>query len=223
MDPNHRDRIAFLRLVSGRFTRGMKLKQTDTGKTVSVHNPIMFFAQDRDLAEEAWPGDILGIPNHGTLRVGDTLSEVSELRFTGLPSFAPEILRRVRLDDPMRAKHLKRALEDLAEEGVTQVFRPLLDSSYIVGVVGQLQLDVLAQRIETEFKVQASFESAPFDTARWVSGPPEALKRFLDRNRSAVAEDRDGAPVFLSRNFFDLNRTQEDWPDLTFSKTRERS
>ena len=223
MDPNHRDRIAFLRLVSGRFTRGMKLKQTDTGKTVSVHNPIMFFAQDRDLAEEAWPGDILGIPNHGTLRVGDTLSEAADLRFTGLPSFAPEILRRVRLDDPMRAKHLKRALEDLAEEGVTQVFRPVLDSSYIVGVVGQLQLDVLAQRIANEFKVQASFEPAPFDTARWVSGPPDPLRRFLDRNKSAIAEDRDGAPVFLSRNFFDLNRTQEDWPELTFSKTRERS
>ena len=223
MDPNHRDRIAFLRLVSGQFKRGMKLRQTDTGKTVSVHNPIMFFAQDRDIADEAWPGDILGIPNHGTLRVGDTLSEINDLRFTGIPNFAPEILRRVRLDDPMRAKHLKRALEDLAEEGVTQVFRPVIDSSYIIGVVGQLQLDVLAQRIENEFKVKASFESAPYDTARWVSGEPEMVKKFVDRHRSSVAEDRDGAPVFMSRNFFDLNRTQEDWPDLTFSKTRERT
>ncbi len=222
MDPNHRDRIAYLRLVSGRFTRGMKLKQAGTGKSLAVHNPIMFFAQDRELAEEAWPGDIIGIPNHGQLRVGDTLSEVSDLRFTGIPNFAPEILRRVRLDDPMRAKHLKRALEDLAEEGVTQVFRPVLDSSYIVGVVGQLQLDVLAQRIQQEYKVAASFEPAPFDTARWVDGDPAEVKRFVDRHRSSVAEDRDGAPVFMSRNFFDLNRTQEEWPKLTFAKTRER-
>ena len=223
MDPNHRDRIAFLRLVSGRFKRGMKLRQTDTGKTVSVHNPIMFFAQDRDIADEAWPGDVLGIPNHGNLRVGDTLTEVNNLRFTGIPNFAPEILRRVRLDDPMRAKHLQRALTDLAEEGVTQVFRPVVDSSYIIGVVGQLQLDVLEQRIRTEFKVQASFEPAPFDTARWVSGDPDTVKQFVDRNRASIAEDRDGAPVFMSRNFFDLNRTQEDWPSLTFSKTRERA
>jgi peptide chain release factor 3 len=223
MDPNHRDRIAFLRLVSGRFRRGMKLRQTDTGKTISIHNPIMFFAQDRDIADEAWPGDVLGIPNHGTLRVGDTLTEVNNLRFTGIPNFAPEILRRVRLDDPMRAKHLQRALTDLAEEGVTQVFRPVVDSSYIIGVVGQLQLDVLAQRIQTEFKVQASFEPAPYDTARWVSGDADTVKQFVERNRSSIAEDRDGAPVFMSRNFFDLNRTQEDWPSLTFSKTRERA
>ncbi|SDF79323.1 peptide chain release factor 3 [Limimonas halophila] len=223
MDPNHRDRVAYFRLCSGRFERGMKLKQPRTGKTTAVHNPIMFFAQDRDLAEEAWPGDILGIPNHGTLRVGDTLSERSDLRFTGIPNFAPEILRRVRLADPMRAKHLQRALTDLAEEGVTQVFRPVVDSSYIVGVVGQLQLDVLAQRIETEYKVQARFEPSPFDTCRWVTADDEdELQRFIDRNRSAIAEDRDGAPVYMARNFFDLNRIQEENPKIRFSATRER-
>ncbi|RDD61465.1 peptide chain release factor 3 [Ferruginivarius sediminum] len=223
MDKNHRDRIAYLRLVSGRFKRGMKLKQARTGKTMAVHNPIMFFAQDRELAEEAWPGDILGIPNHGQLRVGDTLVEAGETRFTGIPNFAPEILRRVRLDDPMRAKHLKRALEDLAEEGVTQVFRPVIDSSYVVGVVGQLQLDVLAQRIETEYNVRAAFEAAPFETARWVDADdPQMLKKFIDRNRSAVAEDRDGAPVYMARNFWDMGRIQEDWPDIRFSATRER-
>ena len=125
MDPNHRDRVAFMRVCSGRFRRGMKLRQARTGKSLAIHSPIFFFAQDRELAEEAWPGDIIGIPNHGTLRVGDTLTEREDLRFSGIPSFAPEILRRVRLDDPMRAKQLRRALEDLAEEGVTQVFRPL--------------------------------------------------------------------------------------------------
>jgi peptide chain release factor 3 len=223
MDKNHRDRIAYLRLVSGRFQRGMKLKQARNGKTMAVHNPIMFFAQDRELAEEAWPGDIIGIPNHGQLRVGDTLVEAGDTRFTGIPNFAPEILRRVRLDDPMRAKHLKRALEDLAEEGVTQVFRPVIDSSYVVGVVGQLQLDVLAQRIETEYGVHAHFEAAPFDTARWVDADdPRMLKRFLDRNRSAIAEDRDGAPVYMARNFWDMGRIQEDWPEVRFSATRER-
>ena len=224
MDPNHRDRIAYVRLVSGHFKRGMKLKQARTGKTMAVHNPIMFFAQDRDLAEEAWPGDVIGVPNHGTLRVGDTLVESGDTRFTGIPNFAPEILRRVRLDDPMRAKHLNRALEDLAEEGVTQVFRPVIDSSYIVGVVGQLQLDVLEQRIQSEYNVKAHFEPAPYDTARWVSSDDaDKLKRFLERNRSAIAMDRDEAPVYMARNFWDLGRIQEDWPDITFSATRERT
>src|SRR4029077_14070926 len=123
MDPNHRDRVAFVRLVSGRFRRGMKLRQSGTGKTMAVHNPILFFAQEREVVDEAWPGDIIGIPNHGVLRVGDTLTESEALTFTGIPNFAPEILRRVRLNDVMKAKHLKRALESLAEEGVTQVFR----------------------------------------------------------------------------------------------------
>ncbi len=223
MDPNHRDRIAFLRLCSGRFRRGMKLRQVATGKSIGIHNPIFFFAQDRELAEEAFPGDIIGVPNHGTLRVGDTLSESEALRFTGIPNFAPEILRRAVLADPMKAKHLKRALEDLAEEGVAQVFRPVDGSDWIVGVVGQLQLDVLAQRIENEYGVKVRFEGAPFATVRWVEADDRALlKRFTDKNPGAVAEDRDGHPVFLARNAWDLNRTQEDWQDMTFRATRER-
>ncbi|MCA8931072.1 MAG: peptide chain release factor 3, partial [Rhodospirillaceae bacterium] len=153
MDKNHRDRVAFLRLCSGRFQRGMKLTQTRTGKTMAVHNPIFFFAQDRQLAEEAWAGDIIGVPNHGALRVGDTLSEAAGVRFTGLPDFAPEILQRVRLDDPMRAKHLRAALNDMAEEGVTQVFKPLTGGAWIVGVVGALQLDVLSTRLDSEYNV----------------------------------------------------------------------
>ncbi|MFO1058741.1 MAG: peptide chain release factor 3 [Dongiaceae bacterium] len=221
MDPNHRDRIAFLRLCSGRFRRGMKLRQTRTGKALSIQNPIFFFAQERERAEEALPGDIIGIPNHGTLRVGDSLTEGEEVRFTGIPTFAPEILRRVRLDDPIRAKQLRRALEDLAEEGVTQVFRPILGSSWIVGVVGQLQLEVLASRIATEYKIAVGFEPAPYETARWVSGDQAKLKQFVERNRGSLAEDRDDAPVFLARNAWELNRTIEEWPDLKFLKTRE--
>jgi peptide chain release factor 3 len=224
MDPKHRDRVAFVRLCSGRFRRGMKLHQVRGGKTMAVQNPILFFAQDRELAEEAWPGDIIGIPNHGTLRVGDTLTEGEDLRFTGIPNFAPEILRRVRLDDPMRAKHLGRALEDLAEEGVTQVFRPRVGATWIVGVVGQLQLDVLATRIDSEYGIPVGFEAAPFETARWVAADDAAeLKRFVEATGGSLADDRDGNPVFLARNAWDLERTQKDWPRIRFMATRERA
>ncbi|MEX2450305.1 MAG: peptide chain release factor 3 [Rhodospirillales bacterium] len=224
MDPNHRDRVAFFRVCSGRFRRGMKLVQAQTGKSISVQNPIFFFAQERELAEEALPGDIIGIPNHGTLRVGDTLTEGEAVRFTGIPNFAPEILRRVRLDDPMRAKQLRRALEDLAEEGVMQVFRPMLGAEWIVGVVGQLQLEVLASRIAAEYKIAAGFEAAPFETARWVSGgDPGALKDFIARHRASMAHDRDDAPVFLARNGWELNRVIEESPNIGFQATRERS
>jgi peptide chain release factor 3 len=223
MDPNHRDRIAFLRLCSGRFRRGMKLKQVRTGKSIAVHSPIFFFAQERELAEEALPGDIIGIPNHGTLRVGDTLTEGEDLRFTGIPNFAPEILRRVRLDDPIKAKQMRRALEDLAEEGVTQVFRPVLGSQWIVGVVGPLQIEVLASRIAAEYDVKVGFEPAPYETARWISSEdPALLKKFVESNRGSLAEDRDDAPVFMARNAWELNRTTQDWPGITFRTTRER-
>jgi peptide chain release factor 3 len=225
MDPKHRDRVAFMRVCSGHFRRGMKLRHVRSGKSLAVHSPIFFFAQDRELAEEAWPGDIVGIPNHGTLRVGDTLTESAEdLRVTGIPSFAPEILRRVRLDDPMRAKQLRRALDDLAEEGVAQIFRPLLGSNWIVGVVGQLQLDVLGTRIEHEYGVKAGFEPAPFETARWITAErPGAAKDFVEHNRSSVAEDGDGEPVFLARNRWELNRVEEEWPHVRFRATKERA
>ncbi len=224
MDPNHRDRVAFMRVCSGRFKRGMKLRHARSGKQIGIHNPILFFAQDRELAEEAWPGDIIGVPNHGTLRVGDTLTEGEALRFTGIPNFAPEILRRVRLDDPMRAKQMRRALEDLAEEGVTQVFRPQIGSDWIVGVVGQLQLDVLETRIAGEYNLKVGFEAAPYQTARWVEAGSDAdLKAFSEANRGSMAEDRDGAPVFLARNAWELNYTAEKWPDIKLVATRERA
>jgi peptide chain release factor 3 len=223
MDPHHRDRIAFTRICSGRFQRGMKLFQVRTGKATSVQSPIFFFAQDRSLAEEAWPGDIIGIPNHGTLRVGDTLTEGERLRFTGVPNFAPEILRRVRLNDPMRAKQMRRALEDMAEEGVTQVFRPMIGADWIVGVVGSLQLDVLTTRIEQEYHLRIGFELSPYETARWVNATdPMRLKEFIDANRNTISEDRDGAPVILARSSWELNRMIELWPSVHFSNTKER-
>jgi len=222
MDPMHRDRIAFMRLVSGTFRRGMKLTPSGLGKPVAVHSPILFFAQDREIADTAEPGDIIGIPNHGTLRVGDTLSERNQVRFTGLPNFAPEILRRVVLKDPTKTKQLRKALDDLSEEGVIQVFYPEIGSQWIVGVVGQLQLDVLISRLEAEYKVQAALEPAPFDTARWLKGTTTALDAFADFNKSNLARDRDGDPVFLARSSWDVGYQQERNPELAFSATKER-
>ncbi|MET0589357.1 MAG: peptide chain release factor 3 [Novosphingobium sp.] len=222
MDPQHRDRIAFMRLVSGTFKRGMKLTPSALGKPIAIHSPIMFFAQDREIADSAEPGDIIGIPNHGTLRVGDTLSERNDVRFTGLPNFAPEILRRVVLKDPTKTKQLRKALDDLSEEGVIQVFYPEIGAQWIVGVVGQLQLDVLISRLEAEYKVEAGLEPAPFDTARWLKGTDAALKGFADFNKSNLAKDRDGDPVFMARSAWDVSYQQERNPELTFSATKER-
>lgn len=222
MDPQHRDRIAFMRLVSGTFKRGMKLIPSALGKPVAIHSPILFFAQDREIADTAEPGDIIGIPNHGTLRVGDTLSEANKVRFTGLPNFAPEILRRVALKDPTKTKQLRKALDDLSEEGVIQVFYPEIGSQWIVGVVGQLQLDVLISRLEAEYKVEAGLEAAPFDTARWVKGSDAAMKSFAEFNKSNLAKDRDGDMVFLARSAWDVSYQQEKNPELTFSATKER-
>jgi len=223
MDANHRDRVAFMRLCSGRFTRGMRLRLSSSGKAIGVHNPILFFAQNRELLDEAYPGDIIGIPNHGTIRVGDTLSESEDLVFTGIPNFAPEILRRVRLQDPMKSKQLRRALESFAEEGVTQVFKPRVGANWIVGVVGQLQLDVLAARMETEYGVKVAFEAAPYEAARWVSAAdPQELKRFEAQNQGTLADDRDGAPIFLARNNWQLGYTTKEWPNIVFAATRER-
>jgi len=223
MDPNHRDRVAFLRLCSGQFRRGMKLKQSGSGKTLGVHNPILFFAQERETVDEAWPGDIIGIPNHGVLRVGDTLSESGEIVFTGIPNFAPEILRRVRLADPMKQKHLTRALESLAEEGVTQVFKPMIGSQWIVGVVGALQLDVLKSRLRNEYGLDADLEASPYDTARWISGTDADMEKFLGAYRGQTAQDRDGAPVFLAKSNWELGYAAEKFPAIRFAKTRERA
>ncbi len=224
MDPKHRDRIAFVRICSGRFKRGMKLKHMRSGKLLNVHNPVLFLAQDRELAEEAWPGDIIGIPNHGNLRIGDTLSESEDLQFSGVPSFAPELLQRARPDDPLKAKHLGRALQQLAEEGAASVFKPDMGADWIVGVVGGLQFDVMADRIRTEYNVPVHFEMTELYTARWVrADDPQYLKKFIDANKTSVGKDHDGDTVFLARNAWHLDRAQEDWPDIRFLKVREQA
>jgi peptide chain release factor 3 len=223
MDPNHRDRIAFLRLASGRFTRGMKLKVQGTGKQMSVNAPIMFFASDRELAEEAFAGDVIGIPTHGVLRVGDSLSETGAWRFAGLPNFAPEILQRVRVKDPLKAKHLKRALEGLAEEGVTQLFRPIIGSDFIVGAVGQLQFEVMADRLAGEYQLEVVFEPAPYAEARWLGGAAADIEDFSSKHRTAMAEDIDGQPVFLAKSAWEIGYVGERYPKVEFQRTKERA
>ena len=223
MDANHRDRIAFVRLSSGTFARGMRLRNTRSGKDLAVTNPMFFFGQSRELAEEAVAGDIVGIPNHGSLSVGDTLTEGAALKVTGIPNFAPEIIRRVRLTEALKAKQLSKALSDLAEEGVTQVFRRLVGADWLVGVVGPLQLEVLQARVGKEYNVPISFESVGFEMARWiVADDPAELKRFVDANRLAIAEDKAGEPVFLAQSAWWLARAQQDFPRIGFLATRER-
>jgi len=224
MDPKHRDRIAFTRLCSGHFKRGMKLTHVRAGKQITVHNPLLFFAQDRNVAEEAFAGDIIGIPNHGNLRIGDTLTEGESLHVTGIPSYAPEYLQRVRLDDPLKAKHLGEALLQLAEEGAARVFKPRMDSSWVVGVVGPLQFEILADRIRTEYNLPVHFEQTVLHTARWLEADKhEMLDDFIAQNLSNIAEDHDGQPVFLARNAWHLDNANENWPKIRFLATKEQS
>jgi peptide chain release factor 3 len=224
IDPQHRDRIAFVRLAAGRFERGMKLRNSRTGRIMSVQSPVFFFARERNLAESAWPGDIIGIPNHGSLRLGDTLCAGEALSVTGIPSFAPEILRRVKIDDPMKSKHLRHALAQLAEEGVTRVFKPQTGGDWIVGVVGALQLEVLTARIAAEYGLVTRLDGTPFAAARWLDADdPAEIARFRELNPTASAEDHDGVLVFLARNAWDLKTTTAEWPRLRFRASREHS
>ncbi|MBH89766.1 MAG: peptide chain release factor 3 [Magnetovibrio sp.] len=222
MDPKHRDRIAFVRICSGHFKRGMKLKHSRSGKIINVHNPVLFLAQDRELAEEAWPGDIIGIPNHGALRIGDAFSEEESLRFMGIPSFAPEHLQKARPEDPLRAKHLGRALQQLAEEGAASVFKPISGADWIVGAVGPLQFEVMTDRIRTEFDVPVLFEPTGLFVARWVEADNQPiLKEFIEANKTSIANDHVGAPVYLARNAWHLDRGVENWPDIRFQKIKD--
>lgn len=224
MDPKHRDRIAFFRIGSGRYKRGMKVKHVRSGKTMALHNPVMFLAQDRELADEAFAGDIIGIPNHGNLRIGDTLTEGEDLHFTGVPSFAPELLQSVRAIDPMKAKHVGRALEQLAEEGAARVFKPTYGSDWIVGVVGSLQFEVLADRLRTEYQLDVRFEATSLITAQWVECDDERLmKKFIEANKSSIGYDHTGAPVYLARNHWHLDKPKEDFPEVRFLKTKEQT
>jgi len=184
----------------------------------------MFLAQDREIAETAYAGDVIGVPNHGQLRVGDSLSENGDIRFAGIPNFAPEILRRARTTDPMKAKHLRKALEGLAEEGVTQLFKPTIGSDMIVGAVGSLQIDVMAERMVNEYGLDVLFEEAPYNVARWIHCDDDAvLEAFLDKNKSASGTDLDDAPVYLAKNAWDVGYAQEKNPEIRFTATKERS
>ncbi|MFZ3581274.1 peptide chain release factor 3 [Loktanella sp. DJP18] len=221
MDPKHRDRVAFVRMASGHFERGMKLTHVRSKKQMAVTNPVMFLAADRELAEEAWAGDIIGIPNHGQLRIGDTLTEGENLKVTGIPSFAPELLQTARAGDPMKAKHLEKALMQFAEEGAAKVFKPTYGSGFIVGVVGALQFEVLASRIELEYGLPVRFEGSQFTSARWVHGPKDAVEKFAAANKQHIALDNDGDTVFLTRLQWDIDRVGRDYPDIRLSATKE--
>jgi peptide chain release factor 3 len=222
MDPNHRDRIAFMRVCSGKLARGMKAKLVRTGKAISLNTPQFFFAQDRALAEEAYAGDVVGIPNHGTLRIGDTLTEGEDLLFRGVPSFAPEILRRIKLTDAMKAKKLRESLRQMAEEGVVQLFLPHDGSPAIVGVVGALQLDVLKERLQAEYGLPIDYETTRFSLCRWVASDDAAeLDRFVTAHHSAMAADLDVAPVFMAPSPFMLKYEEERWPAVRFTDVKD--
>jgi len=221
MDPKHRDRIAFLRVCSGRFERGMKIKQVATGKQMAVNNAITFMAQDRTTMDEAYSGDIIGIPNHGTIKVGDTFSEGETLKFTGIPSFAPEFFRRARIKNPMKMKQLQIGLKQLAEEGAAQLFRPLLSNDLILGAVGMLQFDVVAHRLEHEYGVDMVFEPYDCYTARWLRGDDVAIRAIADKYGFNVALDGAEEYVYLAPNRVNLQMAQERYPELNFLETRE--
>ena len=221
MDPKHRDRIAFVRLCSGHFKRGMKLTHVRTKKQMAIASPMLFLASDRELAEEAWAGDIIGIPNHGQLRIGDALTEGEMLRFAGIPSFAPELLQSVRATDPMKAKHLDKALNQFAEEGAAKLFKPVIGAGWVIGVVGALQFEVLASRIELEYGIPVRFEQTQFQSARWLSGPQNKVESFMNTNKGHMALDHDGDPVFMTRLQWDIDRVERDFPELTLTATKD--
>ncbi len=222
MDPNHRDRIAFMRVCSGKLSRGMKAKLVRTGKMMAVTAPQFFFAQERSIADEAYAGDVVGLPNHGTLRIGDTLTEGEDIVFRGVPSFAPEILRRVKLNDAMKAKKLRDAMQQMAEEGVVQTFFPNDGSGAIVGVVGALQLDVLKERLQNEYGLPVAFEQSRFEIARWISADDKLeLEKFVRAYPSSIALDLDKAPVFLAQSAWALKYEQDKFPAVTFSDVKD--
>jgi len=222
MDPAHRDRIAFVRICSGRFKRGMKVVHHRIGKSVTLANATMFMARDRENVEEAFPGDIIGIHNHGTIKIGDTFTEKELLKFNGVPNFAPEHFRRVRLKNPLKAKHLKKGLIQLAEEGAIQVFRPLSGNDYILGAVGVLQFDVTMARLKAEYGVDAEYEPVNFGVARWVDCKDrKKLLEFEKNNQANLARDAEGSLSFLTTSEWQLGFSMEAWPDIEFVKTRE--
>jgi len=222
MDPSHRDRIAFLRICSGKYERGMRMFHVRLAKEVRVADALTFMASDRERAEQAYAGDIIGLHNHGTINIGDTFTEGEKLNFTGIPNFAPELFRRAVLKDPLKAKALQKGLAQLCEEGATQLFRPLRNNDSILGAVGQLQFEVVAFRLQDEYGVQCVFEAINVVTARWVHAKdPKKLAEFRERAYDNLALDHYGQLVYLAPSRVNLELTIERWPDLEFRETRE--
>jgi peptide chain release factor 3 len=222
MNPAHRDRIAFVRICSGKFSRGMKVVHHRIGKAVTLANATIFMAQDRENVEEAFPGDIIGIHNHGTIKIGDTFTEKEALKFIGIPNFAPEHFRRVRLKNPLKAKQLQKGLVQLSEEGAVQVFRPVTGSDYILGAVGVLQFDVTMARLKSEYGVDAVYEPAEFNVARWVDcADAGQLAAFEKENRHNLARDAEGCLSYLTTSEWQLGFCMEQWPAIEFHKTRD--
>jgi peptide chain release factor 3 len=224
MDPSHRDRIAFLRVVSGHFERGMRLKVVRSGKELRPNTVVSFLSQRRELLDEAFAGDIIGIPNHGVLQLGDTITEGEALQFTGLPFFAPEMFRAVEVADPLRTKQLKAGLTQLGEEGAIQVFRPIAGSVLLLGAVGQLQFEVVAHRLEHEYGVKARIMPSRFQVARWVTcDDANELKRFIDANDHRMAYDAVDAPTVLVEYAPELRAIEANWPKIKFHALREHA
>jgi peptide chain release factor 3 len=223
MDPKHHDRMAFVRVCSGRFEKGMEVVHHRTGETLRLNNATTFMAQDREGVNTAYPGDIIGIMSHGRIKIGDSFSAGEPLHFTGVPSFAPEHFRKVRLDDPFRAKHLGKGLKQLSEEGAIQAFRPVRGNDYILGAVGELQFDVTLDRLADEYNVDAHLTGAPHTCCRWVKGPAEDLEDFRSENIDNLFEDADGDLAYLGLSDYRLERTEEEWPRLTFASTKQHT
>ncbi len=222
MNPAHRDRIAFMRICSGKFTRGMKVKHHRIGKDITLANATIFMAQDRANVDEAWPGDIIGLHNHGTIKIGDTFTPKEPLKFTGIPNFAPEHFRRILLKNPLKMKQLQKGLLQLAEEGAAQVFRPLIGADYIMGAVGVLQFEVTVARLKNEYGVDAIYEAIDYQAARWVTcEDAKKLSEFEKKNQGSLARDSEGFLTYLAQNEWMLNFFMEKWPDIAFHKTRE--
>ena len=222
MDPKHRDRVAFMRVVSGKYEKGMKLFQVRTGKDVVISDALTFMAGDRSHVEEAYPGDIIGLHNHGTIQIGDTFTQGEKMKFVGIPNFAPELFRRIRLKDPLKQKQLLKGLVQLSEEGAVQVFRPLANNDLIVGAVGVLQFDVVVARLKTEYNVEALYEAVNVNTARWVEcSDTRKLEEFKRKNEQNLALDGGDNLTYIAPTMVNLNLTQERYPDVVFHKTRE--
>jgi peptide chain release factor 3 len=224
MDPQHRDRVAFMRICSGRFEAGMKALHVRSGKEVKLANALTFMASDREIVAEAWPGDVIGIHNHGTVSIGDTFTEGEAISFTGIPNFAPELFRRARLRDPLKLKALQKGLAQLSEEGATQFFKPLMSNDLILGAVGMLQFDVVAYRLKDEYGVDATFEPVQVATARWIQcGDASRLEEFREKAAMNLAIDAAGELVYLAPTRVNLQLTQERHPAVTFTATREHA